>query len=150
MGIFERTLYARWGDMDFNGHMKNTAFLDASADVRMMYFDENGFSMREFERRRVGPVILRDELDYYRELRLLDPVRVTLSAAGLSADSSRWRLLNEFFRADGTRVARVCSTGGWLDLSARRLVAPPEDLAALMERLEKAEGFEVLASAVRG
>ena len=144
MALFERTLYARWGDMDFNGHMKNTAFLDASADVRMMYFDENGFSMREFEKRRVGPVILRDELDYYRELRLLEPVRVTLSAAGLSPDSSRFRLLNEFFRPDGTRVARVCSTGGWLDLAARRLVAPPEDLAALMVRLEKAEGFEVM------
>src|SRR5215210_5509740 len=105
--MFERMLYARWGDMDFNGHMKNTAYLDAGADVRMMFFDENGFSMREFEQRRIGPVILRDELDYYRELRLLESVRVTLSAAGLSDDGARFRLRNEFFRADGERVARV-------------------------------------------
>ena len=53
---FSKTLYARWGDMDFNGHMKNTAYLDASADVRMFFFEEYGFSMREFESRRFGPV----------------------------------------------------------------------------------------------
>jgi acyl-CoA thioester hydrolase len=33
-------MIAGWGDMDFNAHMKNTAFLDKSADVRMMFFSE--------------------------------------------------------------------------------------------------------------
>src|SRR5687767_6249200 len=107
--------------MDFNGHMKNTAYLDASADVRMMFFSENGFSMREFERRRIGPVITRDELQYFRELRLLEPVRVTLFASGLSPDGSRFRLVNEFFREDGSRAVRVTSTGGWLSLEQRKL-----------------------------
>jgi acyl-CoA thioester hydrolase len=139
---FERMLYARWGDMDFNGHMKNTAYLDASADVRMMFFSENGFSMREFEKRGLGPVILRDELEYFRELRLLDPVRVTLAAAGLNEDGSRFRLRNEFFRADGERAARVTSTGGWLDLAKRRLTPPPEDLRALLMQLERTADYE--------
>ena len=40
---FERVFHVRWGDMDFNAHMKNTAYLDMSGDVRMMYFDEQGF-----------------------------------------------------------------------------------------------------------
>jgi acyl-CoA thioester hydrolase len=114
--MFERTLYARWGDMDFNGHMRNTAFLDAAADVRMMFFASNGFPMSEFEKRRIGPVILRDELDYFRELRLLQPVRVTLETSGLSEDGTRFRLVNQFFREDGVRAVRVTSTGGWLDL----------------------------------
>jgi acyl-CoA thioester hydrolase len=146
MQPFERTLYARWGDMDFNGHMKNTAYLDAGADVRMMYFAEHGFSMREFEKRRIGPVISRDDLEYFRELRLLEPVRVTLTAAGLSEDGSRFRLRNEFFRADGERVARVTSTGGWLDLEKRRLTVPPPDLQALQQQLERSEDYEVLRS----
>ncbi|HKO57943.1 MAG TPA: thioesterase family protein [Thermoanaerobaculia bacterium] len=141
---FERMLYARWGDMDFNGHMKNTAYLDASADVRMMFFSDHGFSMREFERRGLGPVILRDELEYFRELRLLDPVRVTLAAAGLNEDGSRFRLRNEFFRADGERAARVTSSGGWLDLAKRRLTPPPEDLRALLTQLERTADYEAL------
>ena len=36
--MFEKRLVAGWGDMDFNSHMRNTAFLDKSADVRMMFF----------------------------------------------------------------------------------------------------------------
>ena len=147
MPMFERTLYARWGDMDFNGHMRNTAFLDAGADVRMMFFAENGFSMREFEQRRIGPVIFRDELDYYRELRLLQDVRVTLVAVGLSDDCARFRLRNEFFRAaDGERVARVTSSGGWLDLEKRKLTAPPEDLASLLRQIARADDFEAIAA----
>jgi acyl-CoA thioester hydrolase len=144
MTLFEKTLYARWGDMDFNGHMKNTAYLDASADVRMMFFDANGFSMREFEQHRFGPVIVRDELEYFRELRLLEPVRVTLAVAGLSEDASHFRLVNEFYRADGKRAARVTSTGGWLGLEARKWIAPPHELQQLMQQLHRADGFEVL------
>ena len=132
--MFERQLYARWGDMDFNGHMKNTAYLDASADVRMMFFAANGFSMREFDKRRIGPVIFRDELEYFRELRLLEPVRVTLAAREVR-DDGRFVLVNEFFREDGERVARVTSSGGWLDLDRRKLTAPPEELRRLLEEL---------------
>ena len=46
---FERTLYAGWGDMDFNSHMRNTAYLDKSGDIRMMFFAENGFSANGIE-----------------------------------------------------------------------------------------------------
>ena len=132
--MFEKMLYARWGDMDFNGHMRNTAFLDASADVRMMYFAEQGFSMREFERLRFGPVILKDELEYFRELRLLEPVRVTLSAKEIR-DDGRFVLVNEFFREDGKPAARVTSSGGWLDLDKRKMTVPPAELQRLLEQL---------------
>ena len=52
---FERTVHGRWGDMDFNGHVRNTAYLDLSADLRMQCFAAHGYSMREFERLRIGP-----------------------------------------------------------------------------------------------
>jgi len=144
MSVFEKTLYARWGDMDFNGHMKNTAYLDASADVRMMFFAEHGYSMRQFEESRYGPVIIRDELEYFRELRLLDPMRVTCETSGLSADGSRYRLVNQFFRLDGQRVARVTTHGGWLSFDTRKWIAPPDALREVMEQLHHTEDFEVL------
>ena len=143
---FEKALYARWGDMDFNGHMKNTAYLDASADVRMMFFAEHGFSMREFEQRRFGPVIMRDELEYFRELRMLQTVTVTLAAAGLSEDGSRFRLRNEFFGEGGKLAARVFSTGGWLDQAARKLTRPPDDVARALLELSRSDDFVTLPS----
>jgi acyl-CoA thioester hydrolase len=39
---FSKTFHVRWGDMDFNAHMGNTAYLDACVDVRLMFFREHG------------------------------------------------------------------------------------------------------------
>jgi acyl-CoA thioester hydrolase len=143
--LFKKRFHVRWADMDFNAHMRNTAYLDMSADVRMMYFDENGFSMREFERMRLGPVVMRDELDYFRELRLLEPVTVTLAIAGLSEDASRFIIRNEFFSDDEKLVASVNSLGGWLDLTSRKLTSPPEELANLLKGLAKCKDFQELS-----
>ena len=144
--MFERKLTAGWGDMDFNSHMRNTAYLDKSADVRMMYFAENGFPMAEFHRLRMGPVILRDELDYFREVGLLEEIRVTLEVGELSADGSRFLMQNTFYREDGKLVARVRSKGGWLDLNARKLVAPPEKLLLALQNSPRSDDFKEVPS----
>jgi acyl-CoA thioester hydrolase len=142
---FSKTLYVGWGDLDANGHMRNTAYLDKAADVRMYYFADHGFPSREFARLAIGPVIRKDELDYFRELRLLDPITVTLQVEALSEDGARFVLRNEFWR-DDQLVARVTSTGGWLDLEARKLIAPPEKLRTLLETAPRIEHFQELAS----
>jgi acyl-CoA thioester hydrolase len=141
--MFERILFAGWGDMDFNSHMRNTAYLDKSGDVRMMFFAANGFPAEEFARLRIGPVIMRDEVDYFREVNLLEELRVTLALAGLSGDGSRFHLRNEFFRLDGKLAARVSSRGGWLDLDTRKLVSPPEAIIAAIGKFDKTEDFLV-------
>ena len=145
---FTKAFLVRWADMDFNAHMRNTAYLDLSADTRMLFFQEHGFAMREFERLRIGPVVRRYELEYFRELRLLETVTVSLSLAGLSGDASRMRLRNEFVREDGQLAATVTTTGGWLDLAARRLISPPAGLAEALRSLPRADDFQELSSSV--
>jgi acyl-CoA thioester hydrolase len=135
--------------MDFNAHMKNTAFLDKSADVRMLFFSENGFPPEEFSRLRLGPVILKDELEYRKEVGLLQQITVTLAIAGHADDGSRFLLRNEILRLDGTLCAKVTSAGGWLDLAARKLVVPPEALHTAMKSLPKTSDFAVLPSSIR-
>jgi len=147
--MYEKTLYAGWGDMDFNSHMRNTAFLDKSADLRMMFFAEHGFPMAEFMRLKIGPVILRDELEYFKEIALLQEIRVTLSLAGLSEDGSRFKYKNDFSRPDGKLCASVTSTGGWLDLSLRKLVVPPEPLLRVLQMLPREDPFQVFPSSVK-
>lgn len=65
-------------------------------------------------------------------------------SAGLSEDGSRFRIRNEFWKEEGTLVAKVTSLGGWLDLDARRLTAPPPALAAALRDITRAESFEPL------
>jgi acyl-CoA thioester hydrolase len=144
--MFETTLYAGWGDMDFNGHMRNTAYLDKAGDARMRFFEAHGFPMAEFSRLRIGPVVMKDEVEYFRELRLMEPFRVTLAVAGQSEDGSRFLLRNEFFKADGQLCARLLSRGGWLDLAVRRLTAPPPGLLEAMRRMGRTADFQELSS----
>jgi len=145
---FVREFDVGWADLDANAHMRNSAYLDRCVDLRMMFFAAHGYPVSEFSRRRLGPVIRRDEIEYFRELTLLDRFSIDLTLTGMSIDGSRFRLASELLR-ENTRVARVVSTGGWLDLDTRRLIAPPDDLRTLLESIPRPPEFESLPSSVR-
>ncbi|MBI2382434.1 MAG: thioesterase family protein [Gammaproteobacteria bacterium] len=147
--MFIRELTVGWGDLDANGHMANTAYLNKSGDVRMMYFENTGLAMSEFRRLHVGPVIRQDEIHYLREFHMLDRIQVGLELAGLAPDGSRFMLRNTFLRADGQVAATVTSTGGWLDLSARRLVVPPPVIHEAMQALTRTADFQELPSSIK-
>jgi acyl-CoA thioester hydrolase len=147
--MYSKTLVAGWGDMDFNAHMGAAAYLLKCFDVRMMYFAENGYPMGEFARLRLGPVGMKDELEYFREVGLLQEIVVTLSVAGMSADGSRWLIRQEVLRKDGKPCARVASTGGWMDLAARKLVTPPDALLAVFRKDMAANDFVELPSSLK-
>jgi acyl-CoA thioester hydrolase len=147
--MYEKKIYASWGDMDFNAHMRNTAYLDKAGDVRMMFFSEHDFPMSEFLRLRIGPIVTKDEIEYFREVNLHDELKVNLAIAGLSEDGSRWLMRNEFSRPDGKLVATVTSMGGWLDLSARRIAAAPEKLLEALKSLPRTADFQQLDTRVK-
>ncbi len=144
MESVSRILCVGWRDADMNGHMRNTAFLDHVNDVRMMFFAQQGFTMAEFARRRIGPVSFRDELEYTRELKLFEEFRLHMELVGASPDESRFKLRNTFARMDGAVCARVTSLGGWFDLQTRKLIVPPEALLAAIQAIPRASEFEVL------
>jgi acyl-CoA thioester hydrolase len=138
---YTKKFLAGWGTMDFNGHLANTAYLDLAADARMAFFAEHGFSPGEFRRLEIGPVVRKDEIEYFREIALHDAVTVTYAALGMSPDGSRFILENEIWSPRGQRAATVRSTGGWLDLRARKLVAPPPPLLKALLQVPRAPGF---------
>jgi acyl-CoA thioester hydrolase len=146
-GRYFKEFLAGWGTMDFNGHMANTAYLDLAADVRMAFFAEHGFPPGEFRRLGIGPVMQKDELEYFREVGLHDPVVVTYAVLAMSADGARFVVENEIWSRAGERACRVRSTGGWLDLRARKLVAPPPALFAAFAEVPRAPDFAELPPA---
>ena len=146
---FAISTFAAWADMDANAHMANVAYLSKCVDARMSFFKQHGFPVSEFAKRQIGPVVRRDELEYYREIGLLEPIKVTLEIAGMAQDGSRFRLRNEILTEDGKRAARVTSEGGWLDLAKRKLIAPPADLLEALSAMPQATEFERLPSSIR-
>ena len=133
-----------WGDVDGNGHMANIAYLTRSADTRFLFFFENGFPNSRFSTEHIGPVILRDELVYRKELRLLQEFSVDLQMAGLSSDGGRFRIQNTFRNSDGEVTAIVNSEGVWFDLMNRRPRAPPPDLDAVQRAMPRGDLFTEL------
>jgi acyl-CoA thioester hydrolase len=146
---FSIATFAAWADMDANAHMANVAYLSKCVDARMSFFKAHGFPVSEFAKRRLGPVVRRDELEYHREIGLLDPITVTLELAGLAPDGSRFRLRNEILTGEGKLAARITSEGGWLDLAKRKLIAPPDDLLAALHAMPQTVEFERLPSSIR-
>lgn len=146
---YEESFQVSWAHLDGNGHMANTSYMLIAIDCRFHYFATRGVTPAEFAKWRIGPVVRRDEVDYYRELQLLQPARVRLLVGGLSEDASRVRIVNEIVRGDGELAARITTLNGWLDLAARKLVAPPAPLADALRALEHTADFEVLPSSVR-
>ena len=141
---YSKRMHVSWSDLDANGHMRNTAYLDRVADVVMHFFADHGFPAGEFARLGIGPVVQTEQIEYRREFHLLDPISVRFALRGLSDDAARFVFLNEFFHADGASAARVLTTGGWLDRKARSLVAPPAPLAALLRSAPRTVDFQTL------
>jgi acyl-CoA thioester hydrolase len=128
-----------WGEIDGNGHMANTAYLDRAADTRFRFFAEHGFPAERFGAERIGPVIVRDEVTYRKELRLMEAFSVDLRLTGLSSDRGRFELTNTFHNSSGDLVAVVTSEGVWFDLSTRRPRPPPQDLASVQQEIPRGE-----------
>lgn len=146
---YRQSLTVRWADLDSNGHMSNTAYLDACVDVRFGYFTHRGVPPAEIARMGIGPVVRRDEVTYHRELRLHEIYEVDLRLAGISDDGSHFSIANSFARGDGKLAAVVVSTGGWLDLSTRKLTTPPAAIVQALLALPRTEDYRALQSSLR-
>jgi len=144
-----RRFLAGWADMDWNSHMANTAYLSKVVDARMLALAEKGFPLEEFIRLRLGVVIMKDELEYKREVKWMEEIDISFALAGLAPDGSRFRLRNEVRRADGELAARITSTGGFMNLDARKLVAPPEAVLAAYQALPRTEDYLDLVSSIK-
>lgn len=106
----------RWFDLDANGHMKNTAYMEYAIQTRFECFKAHGFSPKEFNDRGFGPVVFKDEISYIRELRLLDDFVMTFHVSNLSDDGVRFVIHNVLTRADQVKAAHIITTGAWFDL----------------------------------
>ena len=147
--IFEKYFEAGWRDLDANGHVANTTYLEFAVDMRIVFFASCGFPPQSFLKHGFGPVIKSDFVEYFRELMVLERFRATIENGGFSEDGSRFRVVNNLYKDDGVHAARITSIGGWLSLNERKLIAPPEAIKEAWNSLPKTEDFEILKSSIK-
>lgn len=144
---YAKTFTIRWADCDANGHLRNTAYSEYATEVRIAYLTEHGFGFAEMRQQGIGPVLLREEIDYLRECHMGEELTVTYAMQGLSPDGARFKVVHELWKQNGKQAARLVLMGGWLDARLRRLTSPPEALREIFEQAPRVGPFETLPSA---
>ncbi len=146
---YRTEMEVRWADLDANGHVRNTAYSEFATHARLRFLASRGFPPERFTTMGMGPIFFREETVFRRELHLGDTVTIEILSHGLAPDVSRWRVIHRILRPDGEEAARVTVEGAWMDLAARKLAAPPGDLADALRDLPRSEEFEDLRSVLR-
>jgi acyl-CoA thioester hydrolase len=144
---YANTFVIRWSDCDANGHLRNTGYSEYTVEVRIAYLLEHGFGWAEMKQHGVGPVLLREEVDYLRECHMGEELTVDMAVMGLSPDGTRFKLVHDVWKQNGKQAARLVVLGGWLDLKARWLAPPPDGLREAFEKAPRAGPFESLPPA---
>jgi len=129
-----REFQVRWADLDPNGHLRHTAYMDYAAQARVGFLNDCGFTLERFQKLQLGPVLFREDTRYLHEVRANERVSVTTELSGLSANDKHWRMRHRIFKADGLLACVVNVQGAWLNLATRKIVPAPAELQDAMRK----------------
>jgi acyl-CoA thioester hydrolase len=136
-----REFQVRWADLDPNGHLRHTAYMDYGAQARVAFLNDCGFTLERFRQLGIGPVLFREDTRYLREVRANERISVTTELSGLSANGKHWRMRHRIFKADGEQACVIDVQGAWLDLAARRIVPAPKELQEAMRKVPHTDDY---------
>ena len=139
---FKITFTTKWADFDPNRHMRHTAYNDYAAEVRVRYFTKNNFSINDFNKYNIGPILFTEETSFRKEIHFGENITVNQKLAGLSKNNERWKLTHEVFNEAGELAAIIKVYGAWIDLEKRKLAVPPPEAQHLFTNAEKTANFE--------
>ncbi|UII33019.1 thioesterase family protein [Fulvivirga ulvae] len=129
----------KWSDVDPNMHMRHTVYLDYADQTRIRFFNDNGVPFNRLQQLGIGPIIFGTQSDFRREVILAEKVTFDCHLIELSPDGRKWVIKHYVYKEDGAVAAELIYRGAWLDLKARKVVAPPEEIAAVMSKMERTE-----------
>jgi acyl-CoA thioester hydrolase len=142
--MYKKDFEIRWSDVDANGHLANSAYLNFMSHTRVGFLNEHGFSMKKLIEYGIGPVVFSEQIHYFKESFLWPTLTVTLNVSGLSDDGMFFEFEHNFYNQKGKHVATCDILGAWMDLKTRSLTMLPEYLKALVEKFPKSLNFKTL------
>lgn len=138
---YRRKLQVRWADLDPNGHLRHTAYMDYAAHARVGFLHDCGFTRERFQELHLGPILFHEEARYLREIRANEEVTVTTEVSGLSPNGKHWRMRNCILKSDGNVACIVDVQGAWLDLESRKIMPAPDELQAVMRKGPRTQDY---------
>ena len=134
----------RWADIDANRHLRHSVYYDYAASARIELLSARGLTLHKLEELAIGPVLLREEAVFRREIRFEDPIRISTELLKATRDYTRWTIRHEIQKQDGSRAALITIDGAWIDMNKRKFAAPDDFVLAIFDQLPKSEEFEFM------
>lgn len=124
--------------------MRHSAYNDYAAESRVRLFNAYGLSLIEFNKLNIGPVLFREETDFFKEITLSDDISVELLLKGFTENGERFKMQHKIYRGDGKLAAEINIYAAWMDLKKRKLTGAPKMIMDVLNQLDKTEDFELI------
>ncbi len=141
---FSNTFVVGWTDVDLNGHARNTLYSDYASITRVSLFDKEGLTFHDLiKEHKVGAVLLQEFINYKRELRLSDRVRVDLYLLAASSDYAYYQILHKIYNTNKNKICCILTISGcWIDMETRKISTPPKKAQNILCNLSRARDFK--------
>ena len=126
--LFQKTFEVRWSDCDANNHMRHSAYADFCAHARIGFMQQIGMDQKWLEEQGLGPVLFKEETEYFRELFMGEEVVVTVEPGDPTGSEKSIQVVNRIYRQNGDLAATHRAVFGWFDSKERRVVTLPEKI----------------------
>jgi acyl-CoA thioester hydrolase len=149
MNDYSRNYEIRWSDLDANGHVNYSAYINAAGDLRYRFFSERNFPPEKFEELGIGPIYTAIHAQFLREVRMGETVTITYALSGLSPQGGRWKVHHDILKSNGKKAVGLEIEGAILNLITRKLAFPTPELIETFGLIPRAKDFEVLSETPR-
>ena len=139
---FSIPVQIRWSDLDPNFHIRHSAYYDWGALCRVAFFEKYGLSTQIMQEQNFGPILFREECVFKREIKLNDPVSISIEIISSKRDYSRWSIRHTIMKNIETIAAIITVDGAWLDTEKRKLTLPPQVATQVFSQLPPGENFQ--------
>jgi acyl-CoA thioester hydrolase len=144
LDAYSGTYDIRWADLDANGHVNYSAFIDAAADLRYRFFAERGFPPETFLKIGVGAVYSSIAASFLREVLVGERISISYFLTGMSPKGIRWKIHHDIFKSNGKKAVVLDLEGVVFDLNSRRPTQPSPELLDAFLQIPRSPTFEVM------
>jgi thioesterase-3 len=113
-------------DVDMIGHVNNAKYLEYMEWARFDWIANTGFTLEELQRRQILPVVVNININYRKELKMLERIKIVSTLVRWGEKSFVVR--HELFNQKGELSSDADVTMVMIDAKARRAIPLPDDL----------------------